>query len=337
MTYPKLSDLPPPPRGKTGWPWTEESAALPPSISDGREWPRITIVTPSFNQGQFLEETLRSVLLQRYPNLEYFVLDGGSSDNSQEIIKKYSPWLTYWMSEPDGGQSAAINRGLKLATGFFAGWVNSDDLLHRDALVSQVTRHGLSDHTVYAGICSYLNAAGIRQSAHQGKVHSLEDLTRIRTVWRSGGHLVQPEVLFPRQLFLDVGGLDPSNHCTMDYELWGKFLLAGATFKYTDVSFAMFRQHEQQKTHDMLRQTRSLIDSASKLVLQADLPNATKRELLADLNNYFAEYEKNDWLGSGRLARLGVSRSLVFQLRRVRAFVQKTWWIGADGKTSSRN
>ena len=75
-------------------------------------FPRISIVTPSFNQAQFLEETIRSVLLQGYPNLEYFVLDGGSKDNSVEIIKKYSPWLTYWASEPDGGQSNAINRGL---------------------------------------------------------------------------------------------------------------------------------------------------------------------------------------------------------------------------------
>ena len=123
----------------------------------------------------------------------------------------------------------------------------------------------------------------------------------------------------------------------MDYELWGKFLLAGATFKYTDIPFAMFRQHEQQKTHDMLRQTRSLIDTASKLVLQADFPDATKRELLADLTNYLSEYEKNQWLESGRLARLGVPRPLVLQLRRVRAFVQKTRWIGADGKTSSRD
>ena len=74
-----------------------------------------------------MEETIRSVLLQGYPNLEYIVMDGGSGDNSVNIIKKYAEWLTYWTSEPDGGQSAAINRGLNLGTGFFAGWINSDD------------------------------------------------------------------------------------------------------------------------------------------------------------------------------------------------------------------
>src|SRR5438105_607276 len=115
MHCPKLSDLPAPSKGKTGWPWTEESSQCDTSAIKGREWPRISVVTPSFNQGQFIEATLRSVLLQGYPNLEYLVVDGGSRDNSVEIIKKYSRWLTYWVSEPDSGQSDAINRGLNRA------------------------------------------------------------------------------------------------------------------------------------------------------------------------------------------------------------------------------
>jgi cellulose synthase/poly-beta-1,6-N-acetylglucosamine synthase-like glycosyltransferase len=113
MRCPRLHELPSAPPGKTGWPWTEESTAPPPSMADGKDWERITIVTPSFNQGAFIEETIRSVLLQGYPNLEYIVMDGGSTDNSVQIIKKYSPWLNYWVSEPDGGQSDAINRGLE--------------------------------------------------------------------------------------------------------------------------------------------------------------------------------------------------------------------------------
>jgi glycosyltransferase involved in cell wall biosynthesis len=97
-------------------------------MPDGSPWPRISIVTPSFNQGQFLEETIRSVLLQGYPDIEYIIIDGGSTDNSVEIIKKYEPWLAYWVSEPDRGQSHAINKGFERSTGEIMAWLNSDDM-----------------------------------------------------------------------------------------------------------------------------------------------------------------------------------------------------------------
>ena len=91
--------------------------------------PRITIVTPSFNQGEYLEATICSILEQNYSNLEYFIIDGGSSDNSVSIIKKYEKYINYWISGKDGGQSEAINKGLRMATGDFISWINSDDLL----------------------------------------------------------------------------------------------------------------------------------------------------------------------------------------------------------------
>src|SRR5207249_7181500 len=98
------------------------------------EHPRVTIVTPSYNQGQFLERTIVSVLDQHYPNLEYIVMDGGSTDNSIEIIKRYSKYLAHWVSERDGGQPEAINRGFKLSSGEILGWLNSDDRLEPEAL-----------------------------------------------------------------------------------------------------------------------------------------------------------------------------------------------------------
>jgi glycosyltransferase involved in cell wall biosynthesis len=318
-----LRDLPAPPPGRTGWPWTEESDALPERMRDGSRWPSITVVTPSFNQGRFLEATIRSVVLQGYPELEYFVLDGGSTDGSAEIIERYAPWISYWTSAPDGGQSAAINRGLARGNGAYVTWINSDDMLCRNALVTHATRVGFHQDTIYIGQCVYIDAAGNILTTHCGRVHTLEDLLRIDTVWRAPGrqgHIVQPEVLFPRQLALDVGGLNPENHRTMDYELWGNFLLRGARFEYTHIPFGMFRVHPAQKTFDGWRQTESLVATASRLVGRAHtLPRETRRAIVAELQLH----EAASWRRSGRLARLGLPRRIVMRLRQWRGSLSR--------------
>lgn len=327
MRCPRLNELSGVPEGKRGWPWTEESTPLPSCMADGKEWPRITIVTPSFNQGQFLEETIRSVLLQGYPNLEYFVLDGGSKDNSIEIIKKYSPWLSYWVSEPDGGQSEAINRGLTGGSGEFATWINSDDLLSKNALTTHASYVGFDSKTVYVGNCTYIDQAGQQTSVHRGRIFSLEDLLRISTVWRaaeSRGHIDQPAVLFPRVLACSVGGLNIFNHYTMDYEFWGELFLGGARFQYTNISFGMFREHCAQKTHDMLRQTQSLLETATELTKRAGfLSDQSRNEILADLDAYGVTFRKAYWKGTGRLASMGLPRFIVTPVRNLRLLLHR--------------
>ena len=133
-----LNELPPPPVGKSRWPWTQDSE----SKGDQRAGPlpRVTVVTPSFNQAIFLEETIRSVLLQDYPDLEYIVMDGGSSDGSVEIIKKYEKHLAYWTSEKDAGASDAIRKGFERATGSILAYLNSDDLYLPGAIHRLVNR-----------------------------------------------------------------------------------------------------------------------------------------------------------------------------------------------------
>src|SRR5687767_13410040 len=123
-----LKELPPPPSGKTGWPWTEQSPLLPAAMPDGRPWPRISIVTASYNQGLFIEETIRSILLQGYPNLEYVIMDGGSTDESVAIIKKYEQHLGFWVSEKDQGAADALRRGFEQVTGSILAYLNSDDV-----------------------------------------------------------------------------------------------------------------------------------------------------------------------------------------------------------------
>lgn len=322
MPCAQLSDLPPPPVGTSGWPWTEESHTLPATMPDGSEWPRVTVVTPSYNQEGFIEETLRSVLLQGYPNLEYLVLDGGSTDGSVAVIEKYAPWIDYWVSEPDGGQSAAINRGIRIGSGEFACWINSDDLLCHDALFEHANRVGFDPKVVYLGHCALIGADSSLLFVRSSRIHNLEDLLRVRDVWRQGQNITQAEVLFPRQLFMDTGGLDVSNHYSMDYELWGRFFLAGAEFRNTRVPFGMFRQQPDQKTRDRIETTNSMVDSALKLLNKAsDIPAETREALRADLLAYREDYPDLMWRNSGRLARLGVPRSIGMRIRSLKARV----------------
>lgn len=320
MCYPKLKELPAPPPGKFGWPWTEQSRRLPNTMPNGRPWPRITVVTPSFNQGQFIEETIRSVLLQGYPNLEYFIFDAGSTDNSVEIIKKYDAWLRFWVSEPDAGQSAAINRGLQMGSGLYATWINSDDMMYKNALIEHACRIGFDGNRVYVGLCFYIDVAGKTVVVRRGRIHSLEDLLSIKTIWRSGGNIVQPEVLFPLRLALQVGGLNPDNHFTMDYELWGKFFLAGARFQYTEIPFGMARLHSEQKTANGLRQTRALVETAVGLIAIAPgFSEETRNKLLTDINAFWDLYWRDSWPNSGRLAKIGLPPSIVNPLRKLKA------------------
>jgi hypothetical protein len=325
MHCPSLSELPPPPPGRTGWPWTEESLLLPEHMPEAHSWPRITIVTASFNQGRFIEETIRSILLQGYPDIEYFILDGGSTDKTADIIRKYSPWISFWVSEPDRGQSAAINRGLRMGSGSHATWINSDDMLCKGALTNHFASNDYAEDVVYVGDCVTIDEAGKVLFTHRGWVQSFEDLVRIPSVWRSGGSIDQPAVLFPLELALRVGALNEENHYTMDYELWGKFFLVGARFQYTGLPFGFFRWHRGQKTQESIEQTKSLLDAAAALVAQADSLSAEARQvILADLEAYRKAYPDIFWKHSGRLARIGLPPSVVLPMRNFRNTVERT-------------
>lgn len=251
---PNLNELPPP-DGKTGlpcgsgaiqrgWPWTEETPQLPDTMPDGRHWPRISIVTPSYNQGQFLEETIRSVLLQNYPNLEYIIIDGGSNDNSVEIIKKYEPWLTYWVSEKDNGQTNAINKGFDVAYGSIRGYLNSDDLLMPSALeaVAQVVVESSENRLVVMGDC----AMGY-------------DLDRIFDIWKPSVPLgfadsisrdsicPQPATFWTDPVVTPCPRLNERLRFVMDYDFWCTLIRIGYTLTRIDKTLAFYRHHDEAK------------------------------------------------------------------------------------------
>lgn len=241
MPSPSLSDLPPPPSGKSGWPWVEETPQPTDRMADGSPWPRVSVVTPSYNQGPFIEETIRSVLLQGYPDLEYIVIDGGSTDKSVEIIKKYEPWLAYWTSEPDRGQSQAINKGLSRGKGQVVAYLNSDDIYLCGAMQQAVMYiMDQKEADIVYGDCRIIN-----------------DESHTVSVWRSRpfdlfvelcqDFIYQPTVLMKRRVLEVVGCFDEELHYAMDVDYWLKAAMV-VKFAYLPVELAAFRMSEGSKT-----------------------------------------------------------------------------------------
>jgi hypothetical protein len=174
------------------------------------------VVTPSYNQGQFLEETLRSVLLQGYPNLEYLVMDGGSTDTSVEIIRRYAPYLDGWVSEADRGQSHAIEKGFAHATGDLLAWLNSDDLFLPGALFT-VARRFLAEP---GPVLVYGDAEYIEPDGQPGAGAPCAQPYDRRWMLEHSNMVPQPSAFFSRKAYREAGGLDENLHYTMDLDLW---------------------------------------------------------------------------------------------------------------------
>jgi cellulose synthase/poly-beta-1,6-N-acetylglucosamine synthase-like glycosyltransferase len=205
--------------------------------------PLVSIVTPSYNQGRYLDETIQSVLTQDYARIEYLVIDGGSTDSSREIIQGYSDRLAYWVSEPDYGQAHAINKGLSRAKGSVLAWLNSDDAYLPGAVqqaVNALIAH--PEHDLAYANCDYVDAAG----RHLQTLQAWDFVPR-RLV--TGIPLViQPASFFRRRALDRAGGLDESLRYLMDHDLFVRMVLAGLTFWKVDDVWARFRLHSTSKT-----------------------------------------------------------------------------------------
>ncbi len=209
---------------------------------------KITIITPSYNQGQYLEQTIDSVLSQNYSNLEYILIDGASTDNSLAIIKKHAKHLAHWVSEPDRGQSHAINKGLELATGDVINWLNSDDYLESGAL--QILNEKFSEPTVNVVI-------GRSHIVQNGKVIRTSLGTDIyednlpKTI--GCARIDQPETYFRTKVFDRLGPLNEMLHFVMDKEFWLRYLIhfgLNGVDRIPDV-LVNFRLHANSKTQSL--------------------------------------------------------------------------------------
>jgi glycosyltransferase involved in cell wall biosynthesis len=206
-------------------------------------YPRITVVMPSLNQANYLEEAITSVFEQDYPNLEFIILDGGSTDGSREIITRYSDRLAYWHCRPDGGQSAAIDHGMSLATGELAGWLNSDDVLLPGALLC-IAKACVKNPTggLFGGNLSFMNQDGIISGFL--RMPSNAAWFARHGVFAVGG----PGSFYRTQVYRALGGIRHDLHYVMDNELYMRMMLRGVRFVYIDRYLAVFRRYAGQKT-----------------------------------------------------------------------------------------
>ena len=305
-----LNALPPPPPGRTGWPWDQPPAAWPPTRADGSAWPRLSVVTPSYNQGQFLEQTIRSVLLQGYPALEYLVVDGGSTDGSKSVIERYAPWLDRWVSERDAGQADAINKGFGWATGTWLNWINSDDWFAPDALARLAPHLGPAGPDVVYGTAVFTDADGGDRRPYETGPFSLDGLL-------ARNFIGQPATFFRRDLVVRHGPLRPSLKFILDYELWVRWAMAGATFAHEPDLLAYYRLHGTSKSTTLIRTNqRETIDLFDELRRAGRLPAGVLAERLrgfvdwnyarADLpevRRNVAQYVRGGRLPTARMAR----------------------------------
>lgn len=250
-----LNDLPLPYTEKTGWPWTEQSEFALTDLDkfnfNDCGFPRISIITPSYNQGEFIEESIRSVLLQGYPNLEYIIIDGGSTDNTIDIIKKYEAFISYWISEPDTGQANAINKGLRYATGELIGWQNSDDYYHPNAFyqVASASRI-LNDIEVFYG--------DVYITSIDGKLIDRITAPKFELIEMFPWFKLHNESMFFRKKILESGhSINENFRHYMDYEFFWQMILSGYKFSYVPGLNAYHRRHPNAKSstqHDIAAQ-----------------------------------------------------------------------------------
>jgi glycosyltransferase involved in cell wall biosynthesis len=266
-------------------------------------YPKISVITPSFNQAQFLERTIESVLSQGYPNLEYIVMDGGSTDGSVEILRKYDRYLSRWVSEPDRGQSHAFNKGLSCASGDIVGWINSDDLYLTGSLF-EVVRYFAENPDVAIVFSDYIFIDGEDKILKFRKEIPFSLQTYI---WARDCFHANCAGFFRKRVFSTVGGLDESLHYGMDFDLYLRAGSMGIKVGHVHGYWGAYRLHQASKS----------ISAYDRQV----------RDAVVILEKYT--------LGHG-IAQRFINRACFRALRIVRKFFLGSYFLRATGHTLER-
>ena len=215
-----------------------------PFPGNGSSYPKVTVITTSLNQGIFLERTIISVLNQDWPNMEYIIIDGGSTDESLDIIRKYESYLFYWRSEPDNGQVNAINKGIESSTGKYITWLGSDDILLPGALtkMASVLEKNPDVGIVYGGV------AFIDEEDRIQKIHTYPNMTIKKLLYDRHSTIAQPSSMLRRNTLDAAGGLDESLTYCMDYDLWIRLIRMSGNINLREDVLSGYRLHAESKT-----------------------------------------------------------------------------------------
>lgn len=290
-----LNDLPAPPPGKTEWPWTEQSKPLGNRMPDSSQYPRISIVIPSYNYGKYIEETIRSVLLQGYLNLELIIIDGGSTDQTIDIIKVYQPWLSFWCSEPDKGQTDAINKGFEHCTGDMFAWLNADDAYKHPNALKTIAILYQDGYEFIVGQCEYVNLTQQRISEEFNRKALPVDFERYLRHW-SCSILHQPSVFISMTTAKPCFPLDTHLQSSMDYQFFLRALRNHPKSIWVDDIFSKAYLHQENKT--LLKQLKlserfsiafyesENLPTISRLVYRLSLDDMKQIKLLLSQENF---------------------------------------------------
>lgn len=206
--------------------------------------PLVTVVTPSYNQGQFIEETILSVLNQSYKNIQYIIVDGGSTDNTMEIVNKYRDRIDCIIHEKDKGQSDAINKGFKLAKGELIGWINSDDILYTNCVEKIVDLYLTHKDGVifYCSSLDWIDENGIYLTKREINIPNRKYLLNKNST------VIQQGSFYLNELVKKINYLDDSLYYCMDLDLWLRLLIHGRIYQLNGKTYSAFRFYDGTKT-----------------------------------------------------------------------------------------
>jgi glycosyltransferase involved in cell wall biosynthesis len=244
MRCPTLAMLPQPATSEQGWPWTEESEPLPDFMPGGSPWPKITIVTPVYNQEGFIEQTIRSVLLQGYPNYEHLIINDGSTDGTLNVIEKYRPWVNC-ISQTNAGQSAALNRGFRMAEGDLVGWQNSDDFYGPNNFrEGALGADEFPDYEIYNGMARGFWDKSFRPPWLFEVCEEFSQAAFLDRMCVMNQSMFFRRVVFERGLFVKE-----KMHYAMDPDFFWRLSLEGFRYKLVPKMIGYYRQHASAKSN----------------------------------------------------------------------------------------